>query len=610
MILRFGAFELDPAGGDLRRSGVRIRVQDQPLKILLALVERPGEVITREELRSRIWGDTFVDFDQALNTAVRKLRQALNDNAEAPRFVETLARRGYRFVAPVEKIEPAVAATAAVPTPISEPAERRRAPLHWALAALVLVTFAAFLYVRRSPAADINSIAVLPFVNLTGDARNEYIADGMTESLISDLAHIGSLQVISRTSAMQYKNAKKPLPQIASELKVSGIVEGSVLRFGDRARVEVKLIDAQRDALLWSAEYERLASELDVLQREVAGAIASQLRTRVAPSPSRAPDPEAHLLYLRARDRLGEGARPGENYAHELFRRAIARDPQYAAAYAGLAEAEMFVPPPEVSPYDSFTRAKAAAEKAVQFDPNLGDAHAALGLVRMFLDRDFDAAEAEFRRAIALSPGAVAGHHRIALLLAVRGRFDDAIAAAKRASELDPYSTIVLVDYGRVLYFARRYPEAEAVLRRAITVNPTDTLAPWFLMMTLERERKYDEAARIIRIHLRRNDDTDSKLGNFDEILADGGYRAVMKQWVRRDAERTKAAPFVRSCGLAGRAIEAGDYDVAFEWFERAYQSHTRDLVFLGIEPQYDVVRGDPRFVALMRKVGVASVAP
>jgi TolB-like protein/DNA-binding winged helix-turn-helix (wHTH) protein/Tfp pilus assembly protein PilF len=592
MSLRFGVFELDSDRGELRRSGVHIRVQDQPLKILQELVRRRGEIVTREELRALIWEDTFVDYDAALNTAIKKLREALHDDADAPRFIETIARRGYRFVAPIEAIE-------AIEAPQHRAPSRKRFFLSLALAAVAITVLVSLIVGRREP-QTIHSLVVLPFVNLTGRADNEYVADGMTESLISDLAHIPSLQVISRTSAMQYKSARKPLRAIASELGVEGVVEGAVLRFGDRVRIEVKLVDGARDALLWSEQYERGAQDLDALQRDVASALAAQLRTRMDSSPARPPDAEAHLLYLKGRYSLGEKR---ANAARDLFQRAIAKDPTYAAAYAGLAEAEMFSPAPDVSPYESLLKARAPAEKALALDPDLAEARVAQGLVKMFLDHDFSAAERELRRAIELQPGAAEPRHRYAQLLAALGRFEEALREARLSTELDPFSTLVIADYGRVFYFARRYDQAIAQYQRARSLDPHDQLSSWFLVHAYDRSGRHD----LVIEEMRRHPLGPQAQAGLQELYARGGYPAVVRAWAGIEARNAAGARFVRSVGVAARFACVGETERAFEFLDRAYESHTRDLVYLAVEPQFDSIRGDPRFQEMLRKVGLVS---
>ena len=600
--LRFGVFELHPASGELRRAGVRIRVQDQPLRILHELIKRRGEVVTREELQAAIWGETFVDYDRALNTAIRKLRDALSDSAEAPRFIETIPKRGYRFLAEVSDCGGGAAASGDGKAAAVPPQSKRVLFLGLGLGLLLLAALSFFL-LKPKPGNTLDSLAVLPFVNLTGDERNEYIADGVTESLIADLANVRSLRVISRTSAMQYKGAKKPLPKIAAELAVDGIVEGAVLRFGDRARVEVKLIDASRDALLWSDQFERAASELDALQHDVASAIAVQLRARLAEESARPPNAEAHLLTMKGRYWITV-KRDGK-VGGELLRQAIAKDPTYAAPYAALAESEMFQPEENVSPLEALERARALAEKAVALDPNLADGHASLGLVHTFLDRDFAAAEREYRRAIELAPGAFEAHHRYGQLLAAQGRFDEAIAEAKRATELDPFSILAIADYGRTLYFARRHEEAIAVYNRGLALE-REPIGLWFRFYALVAANRHDEAMEDIAT-LMMLSQLHEHVPALRALYAKDGMRGVMKKWADLDAARFRQRPFVRSTGIAARYAQAGEIDLAFEQLERAYRSHTRDLVYLNVEPQLDPLRSDPRFAAIVRRVGLTS---
>ena len=593
-VFRFGVFELDPGTGELRRSGVRIHVQDQPVRILEMLLERQGELVTREEIRARIWGDTFVDYDRALNTAIRKLRDALNDSAEAPRYIETIPKRGYRFIAPVVVDEGTVD---------RQEDEERDAPTRSISSVVVsiviamAITIVAILYLR-GPKPTYESLAVLPFANLTGAAANEYIADGFTDSLISDLAHIPELRVISRTSAMHYKNARKPLPEIAKELNVGALVEGSLMRFGDRARVEVKLIDASKDSLLWSQEYERGAGELEALQRDVAAAVASQLRSRIAAS-KHVPESEAHLLTLRGRHWLNE-KRDG-NVARQLFREAVAKDPTYAAPWAGIAQAEIFAPEARVSPRDALLLARDAAEKALALDPNSAEAHSSLAMVRMFLDRDFVASEREFKRALELQPGSGEIHHRYAQLLAAAGRSDEAIAMARRSVELDPFSTLAIDDYGRTLYFARRYDEAIAQYDRAMRLDRNDTIALWFRVYAQIAAKREDAALESIAEIVKGAGP--ERVTYLRELYRTGGFPAVARKWAERDIVAAQGTPFIRSTGIASRYAMAGDRDLAFEWLERAYDSHTRDLVYIRVEPGFDSVRNDPRFATLVTKV-------
>ena len=599
-VYRFGVFELDPGTGELRRSGVRIHVQDQPVRILETLLERPGELVTREELRTRIWGDTFVDYDRALNTAIRKLRDALNDSAEAPRYIETIPKRGYRFIAPVEQGEGVKVGRPEDPKAqpvMAKPSGLSTFRIAAAVAIAVIVALAVTLILRR-PAPAFDSLAVLPFANLTGAASNEYVADGLTESLIADLAHIPELRVISRTSAMHYKNTRKALPAIAKELEVGALVEGSLVRFGDRARVEVKLIDASRDALLWSAQYERGAGELDALQHDVATALASQLRSRIAAA-QHVPESEAHLLTLRGRHWLNE-KRDG-SVARQLFREAIAKDPTYAAPWAALAQAEIFTPEDGVSPRDSLIRGREAAEKALAIDPNSADAHASLAMVRMFLDRDFAASEREFRRALELQPGSGEIHHRYAQLLAAMGRFEEAIAMARRSVELDPFSTLAIDDYGRTLYFARRYDEALAQYERALRIDENDQVALWFRVYAQIAAKRHDDAVDTIAEIIRSGGE--DRVVFLRELYRTGGFPAVARRWAQRDIVAAQHQSFIRSTGIASRFAMAGDTDLAFEWLERAYDSHTRDLVFLRVEPGFDSIRNDPRFATFVAKV-------
>ena len=439
--LRFGVFEVDVRAGELRKHGLRIRLQEQPFQLLAMLLEHPGQVVTREELQKKLWpADTFVDFDHGLNKAVNKIRDALGDSAESPRFVETVARRGYRFLAEVKAAETAPGNNPDVaPTPIhaaetrdgpdsavTPVAPKNRVPsIAWKLAAFVLLPLIVLfigwkLHSRNYPASVVHSLAVLPLESLSNDASQDYFADGMTDELISDLGQISALRVISRTSVMAYKHARKPLSQIARELNVDVIVEGTVLRSGDRVRITAQLIDATADKHLWSQSYEGELKDTLALQNQVAQAIADQIRIKLNPQEqaalkiARVVNPEAYESYLKGRYFWNKRTPDSLKVALAYFDQAIDEDPNYAQAYSGLADTYALLGDWQyavMTPKEAFPKAKNAAIKALELDSTLSEAHNSLAFCFDAFDWDLESAGKEFQRSIELNPGYATAHH-------------------------------------------------------------------------------------------------------------------------------------------------------------------------------------------------------
>ena len=423
--LRFGVFDLDLRAGELRKHGLRVRLQEQPFQVLAMLLEHPGEVVTREEVQKTIWpADTFVDFDHGVNKAINKIREALGDSAQSPRFVETVARRGYRFLAEVEVADAAPVRSpdlATQPPPAPEPSHRAgfagklamlkdlQPALAWKISVLVLLLLMAFFGAGKlqswyRPSPVIRSLAVLPLESLSSDASQDYFADGMTDELISDLGQIGALRVISRTSMMAYKHARKPLPQIARELNVDAVVEGTVLRSGDQVRITAQLIEASADKHLWSQSYEGELRDTLALQKKVAKAIADQIRLNLSPQEKaalqnvRVVNPRAYESYLKGRYFWNKRTADALKVALAHFNQAIDEDPKYAQAYSGLADTYALLGDWEyaaMTPKEALPRAKAAAIKALELDGALGEAHNSLAFCLDIFDWDLDSAGKE-----------------------------------------------------------------------------------------------------------------------------------------------------------------------------------------------------------------------
>ncbi|HEV2177909.1 MAG TPA: winged helix-turn-helix domain-containing protein, partial [Terriglobia bacterium] len=453
--LRFDNYELDTRAGQLRKGGVKLRLRGQPLQLLAILVEHAGEVVTHEELQHQIWAaDTFVDFDHGLHNAIARIREVLGDSAETPRYIETLPRRGYRFIGTVEEFRTTASAEesgAPVSQTMTVASPPKRNPgLVLILCAVLLLGIAAWAaqrYVHAKAAVQpIRSIAVLPLANLSGDPSEEFFADGMTDQLITDLAQIGSLRVISRTSVMQYKGTKKALPEIGRELNVDAIVEGSVVRSGQRVRVTAQLVQARSDQHLWAETYDRDLGDILKLQGDVSDAIAQQVRaqltrTQQAQLHENPPvNPAAYDAYLRGRLYLVNGFFNPEELrkAQHYFEESLHDDPNFALAHTGLADTYVYMAFAGAMPRDqAYQSAKAALAKAIALDDSIGEAHDTLGLLASQFDWDWEAADREFSRAIALAPSYSCAHEDRAMFLALLGRRADALAEIKQIDQLD-----------------------------------------------------------------------------------------------------------------------------------------------------------------------------
>src|ERR1043166_1091533 len=522
--LRFGVFELDLRAGELRKQGVRLRLQEQPFQVLAMLLERPGETVTREELRNRLWNpDTFVDFDHGVNKAINRIREALGDSATSPRFVETVARRGYRFLADVTVVEraPPVA-------PESGPGDLRRADhefvaptarrpssprrlLGWHLrtlvgVALVLASIAAVIWLVQSRApqpALIRSLAVLPLENLSADTSQEYFADGMTDELIATLGQISALRVISRTSVMPYKRARKPLPEIARELNVDAVVEGTVLRSGGQVRITAQLIEARVDKHLWSKTYDGDLRDTLTLQNKVARTIAEEIRIslnaheQATLARARVVDPQAHEAYLKGRYFWNKRTADDLEKAMEYFSQAIARDPNYAQAFSGLADTYALLGDWEygaLAPTEALPRAKAAAVKALQLDETLAEAHTSLAFGLDVFDWDWKSADAEYRRALELNPGYATAHHWYAWHLSLFAKNDEAIAEMKKAKNVDPLSLIINAELAELLLITHFIDQSIDQSRKTIDMDVNFSLAHNQLGVAYLQQHRLEEA--------------------------------------------------------------------------------------------------------------------
>jgi TolB-like protein/DNA-binding winged helix-turn-helix (wHTH) protein/Flp pilus assembly protein TadD len=632
-VVRFGTYEISPQSGELRKAGVKIRVQQQPMKLLEILLERPGEVVTREELRGRVWADeSFGDFDQAVNIAIAKLRSALGDSAENPRFIETLPKRGYRFIASVSVVDadsrPKRPEPAPGNLPTTEPEHKlpgagfavepkrrlwsmRRIIVALSLAlSLLILSFWQYRSRGRTP-RGIRSLAVLPLDNLSADASQNYFADGMTDELITDLAQISALRVISRTSVMVYKGARKPLPQIARELNVDAVVEGTVLRSGDQVRITAQLIEASTDKHLWSQSYEGELRDTLALQNRVASAIADQIRINLTPQEQAAlknvkvVNPEAYESYLKGRYFWNKRTADGLKAALAYFNQAIEEDPKYARAYSGQADTYALLGDWQyaaMTPKEALPKAKAAAIKALELDNALGEAHNSLAFVLDGFDWDFDSAGKEFQRAIELNPGYATAHHWYAWHLSLLGRYDDAIAEMRKAESLDPLSLIINADLAEVLVLAHSYDESIRQSRKTIEMDPNFALAHNQLAQAYHQKHMYVEAVAELQKAVQLSGNSPTCVANLARAYVASGKRTEAVKLLR-DLKKRSIPGYSNAPEIATIYASLGDTDQAMTWLEKAYDEQFNPSVLL--RPGFDPLRSDSRFQNLIHRIGL-----
>jgi TolB-like protein/DNA-binding winged helix-turn-helix (wHTH) protein/Tfp pilus assembly protein PilF len=640
-------FEAIVEAGELRKHGVRLKLSEQPFQILATLLARPGEIVSREELRELLWPkDTFVDFDHGLNNAVMKLREVLGDSSEHPRYIETLPRRGYRFIAPIE-MKNAVSrasgaeqivggqvmsglgvATERVPDnpgifPQVTKGERNtrfslpRIVLLVAavLAGSALVSGITVHYVHGANAskgkANLSSLVVLPMENLSGDKEQDYFADGMTDELIASLAKIRSLRVISRSTAMAYKGTHKPLSQIANELNVNAVVEGTVMRVGNRVRITAELVQVSTDRHLWAETYESQIGDVLTLQNRVSSAIVDEIRINLTPDEKKrlAKNPsvsaEAYEDYLKGRYYWNKRSGEGFVKAIRYFEDATRRDPQYALAFAGLADcygiigATIYgsIPAAEAAP-----KAKAAAVRALQIDPSLAEAQTSLATAQFNYDWDWAGAAEGFRRAIQLDPTYATAYQRYSLYSIAMGRFDDSLEQIKKARDLEPLSISINASLGWRLYLARDYDRSIAQLRDTLEMDPSYEWAHLTLGQAYEEKGQYDLALEELQRAVEISNSSPLMISALAHAYAlSGNHSESRKRLAQLDAlsKQQYVSPFYVAIVYLG----LGNNELAMSWLQKAYADRSNGLVFLKVEPELDPLRSDPRFISLLHKL-------
>lgn len=623
-VVSFGAYEFNPYSKELRKEGMRVRLEGQPLAILQVLLERPGEVVTREELQKKLWpGDTFVDFEHSLNAAVKRLRAVLNDSADQPRYIETLARRGYCFVAPTN----GVGADQEREKPVAATVESEALPQvsvykkqFWLVAgaALFLIVIAGWGWrlsrnrLTTAAISPVRSLAVLPLENLSGDPSQEYLADGMTEELIGRLATIRGLRVISRTSAMHFKNTTLSVPEIAKTLGVDAIVEGSIIREGSEVRVHAQLIRGATDEHIWAGEYQREYRSLLTLQDEVSRNIAERIEITLAPqdrltlASTHPVDLEAHEDYLKGRYYFNQRTQDALNKSTEFFQQAILRDPGYALAYSGLADAYAMLGFRGGFPSkDALSRAKAASLKAIELDDNLAEPRASLAFIAETYEWNWAMAEREYKRAVQLNPNDARTHNWYAGYLMYVGRQEEGIAEARRARELDPLSLPVNNALAGRFLAAGRYDLALEQVQKTLLLDPHFAPAHQTLGWAYLHTGKWEEAIQEFQkaLQLSGTEDTDLMLDLGFAYATVGERGEAGKILDKLKSLRERGIVPSGSIGILYGAL--GDSNEAFVWLEKAYQERDPQLTYLKAGRRFGPLRQDPRFRALVQRVGL-----
>ncbi|MDQ1693711.1 MAG: hypothetical protein QOH85_1246 [Acidobacteriaceae bacterium] len=639
-MVRFGVFEADLTACELRKQGRRLKLQTQPFQVLKLLLEHPGEVITREEFRNRLWpGDTFVDFDHSLNTAMRRLREVLNDTPDNAIFIETLQRRGYRFIAPVtavstdEPVQDTRSARTEQPAlALSEPAglpvaiQNVSAP--WRLVMAITVSLligtvvglsVGWLLLARQPAQEVKaakplqvrSLAVLPLENIAATPGQEYLADGMTDELIASLAKVRSLRVASRTSSMGYKGTHKPLSEIARELNVDAIVEGTVQRSGGNVRITAELVQTSSDRALWAETYENQVGDILALQQQVANAVVRQIQIELTPQEQKALtanqsiSPEAYENYLKGKYYWSKRSETSLTKAISYFELATKDEPRYALAYAALADCYGIigtaivgtVPAKEVA-----NKAETAAIRAIELDPNLAESQTSMATVRLNYDWDWAGAERGFRHAIELNPAYATAHQRYSLYLIAMDRPNDSVAEMQRALALEPLSVSMNFSLGWRLYMAHRYDAGIQQLRNAVAMDPSLALAHLVLGQAYEQKGSFAQAAAELEQAVELSHRSAPMLAGLARLYAVTGRQDRARLLLNEMTEQSHlryVSPFYFAVVYAGLRENAA----AERWLQKALDDRSNPCIFLRADPEFDSLRKDAAFTALLSRL-------
>ncbi len=611
----FGNFVVDVSDRRLECDGHPVPLTPKAFDTLVLLVENAGRLVEKDVFMSRVWPDTVVE-DASLAQNISQLRKALHEGLDATKYIETVPKRGYRFIAPVHSLTAPPENSQAEP-PKSQALEGTRIPpAHsfrlWAFAIAALLFLAGSLALitrphRASASSEIRSIVVLPFENLSGNPTQEYLCDGIADELVTSLARLHDVRVISHTSAMAYKHTHKPLSQIAKELNVDAVVEGTIASSDRRVRVRAQLVRASNDEDIWADAYERDLSDVLALQSDLAHDISAAIHTRIPKTEPAAAttNAQAHEAYLKGRYFWNKRDRDGLQKAVTYFEQAIDKDPKYAAAYSGLADCYIILGGYGILPQPlALQKAKAAAEKAVALDDHLAEAHASLGLLHTFIDWNWNEAKRELERAIELNPNYATAHHWYGDgYLAPVGRIDDAIAELRKAQELDPLSPIIVTDIGKALYYARRYDDAITELNKALELDPNFSQAHgWLSSVYLEKGMLKESQSEAALAH---------RDAQPQDLLLQSAYVAA-REGRKEEARRllSQLLPTLQKDWMDPGAIALvygamGERNEAFAWLGKSCDSHSSFMTSLKMWPAYDPLRNDPRFDDLIRRVGL-----
>jgi TolB-like protein/DNA-binding winged helix-turn-helix (wHTH) protein/Flp pilus assembly protein TadD len=610
-IVHFGIFQIDLRARELHKAGVKVKLQEQPFRVLALLIDRAGQVVTREELQQKVWPtDAYVAFDQGLNNAIKKVRDALGDSADSPRFIETLARHGYRFIAPVGTL----LQRPSEPSPV-----RFGLRNHWkfALSALACASLLAALAYwawhgstmhAASPTEKV-ILAVLPFDNLSRDPDQEFFSDGLTEEMIAQLGKLNPerLTVISRGSVAKYKDSRLAANEIGRELHADYLVQGSVRRASDRVRITVQLIQVADQTDLWAESYDRELKDILTLQDSVARTIANQIHITLRPAQQTRLrggklDPEAYEAYLKGRYYWNKRTADGLQKALIYFQQAINKDPTYGAAYSGLADCNSGLAWHGFkSPAEALPKADAAARKAIEIDPQSAEAHASLGLV-LTHRWDWAAAETEFKQALRLDPRYANAHHWYADYLSVMGRHDEALLEARQALELDPLNLMIGTWVGRRYYLARKYDLAIKQGRNTEELDANFPAAHLLLGENYVQVGLHDQGIAELQTAASLSGNSPLYLAQVAVAYASAGKKTDALQIVEQ-LQSISSTRYVSPYGLAQIYAALGDKEQTFNWLQMAYDDRAVWMSYLAVDPLFDNLRSDERFQDLLRRV-------
>ena len=622
--IRFGVFEVDLQASELRKQGIKVKLQQQPFELLAMLLEHPGEVVTREEIQKRLWpADTFVDFDRGLNRATNRLRESLGDDAESPRFIETLPRRGYRFIAPVVKSDESGHVAELVPpqadtvptngSPYSPGYDRVRLRIGFvtALVAIALLTVAAWFAFFRPRHGAIESVAVLPFSNGSSDSNAEYLSDGITESLINNLSQLPNLRVMARSTVFRYKANDADPQKIGNDLHVQAVLSGRLLQQGNVLIIQAELMDVKTGVQLWGGQFNRSAEDVLALQDDLSREIAEKLRVKLTGEQKQrlarrnTEDAEAYRFYLKGRYYWNKRSPEGMQKAASYFQQAIDKDPGYALAYAGLADTYVYLSFFNmVAPRDAMPRAKAAAAKALEIDDHLAEAHVSLGYMSYAYDWDWPAAGRHFDQALALDPAYTRAHIFYPFYLSSRGQSQEAVTVAKSALDLDPASPSLNHSLAVQFYLTRQFDQAIEQCRKTLEMDPNFAVAYAVLGQTYLAKGMNSEAAPVLEKY------SALSQGSVDSLALLGysqARRRKKSQALRTidELKETSKNSFVPAFYFALVYAALEDKDQAFMWLEKGYDERFARFAYLKLEALWDPLRSDERFRDLVRRVGI-----